>query len=60
MIDISEKESEAWTGGSNIDPPDFFEFDLQRRPLKLGNSKMFHDTLNDGISHKLAEPDAKQ
>ena len=61
VIEISEKEVEAFTGGSNLEvPPDFHECDLQRHPLKLGNSKMFHDAVNNGTPCKLAEPDAKQ
>ena len=61
VIEISEKEGEAFTGGSNLEvSPNFPQHNLQRQPLKLGNLKLFHEGVNKGIPCKLAAPNAKQ
>ena len=59
MIQL-EKGGEAFTGGSNLAvSPSLPEWPLQRCPLKISDSQMFHNTCKAGLSNKLAAVDSK-
>ena len=59
-IDVSKNEGEAFTGGSNIQPPlPMPQFANQRCPVKYFSTTDFMDMLKKGVEFKLGPPKEK-
>ena len=56
-LDVAKDEGEAFTGGSNIDPPLLMPlFTNQRHPLKYSAVESFLTLLREGLEFKLTSP----